>query len=329
MVDTILGRPSDGLGARLVVNTGERVAIMVNNLGATPALEMLIVARRVAQALEMRGVVLARAYVGNFMTSLEMGGVSVTVLKTSEEALSLLDDSTTASAWVPSATLDVTTGGEMAYDPGAQEEAVVGGGAVPGAATVLQAVCLKLISMEPQLTDYDTVCGDGDCGIVMKAGATGVLADMAKHTAAEGDAATFCSGVADSISNTMGGTSGALLELALRAMSSYFKSTGSVPGSADWGGGIVAGVQAMQFYGGATVGMRTMLDALVPAAEALAGGRSVHEVAEAAQAGAASTATMQSLAGRSNYIEATKMDGTPDPGAVAMAAMFTAAAAAL
>ena len=323
MVDTILGRPSNGNGARLVVNAGERVAVMVNNLGATPALEMLIVARRVAQALKARGVVLARAYVGNFMTSLEMGGVSVTVLRAPDDVLSLLDETTAAPAWVPSTALDVGTGGEMAYDPGALEVAVVGGGAVPGAATILQAVCVQLISMEPQLTEYDTVCGDGDCGIVMKAGATGVLADMAKHTAAEGDAATFCAGVADSVSNTMGGTSGALLELAIRAMSAHFISTGG----ADWGGGIGAGVQAMQFYGGAAVGMRTMLDALVPAAEALAAGQTGQEAAVAASAGAAATATMQSQAGRSNYIEAAKMDGTPDPGAVAMAAMFVVAAA--
>ena len=47
-------------------------------------------------------------------------------------------------------------------------------------------------------------------------------------------------------------------------------------------------------------------------------------VAEAANAGAEKTKTMASLAGRSNYVNQEKMDGTPDPGAVAVAAAFSA-----
>lgn len=335
MLDAVLGKTTDAAaaGARLAVSKGDKVALMVNNLGATPALELLIVARRAAKALEERGLMLARAYVGSFMTSLDMGGVSMTVVRTSDDVLRCLDKETTAPAWVPSAVLDTPRQHEIPYKPSAFAEKVSGGAPVLGASVILQVVCDKLVALEPQLTEYDTVCGDGDCGIVMKAGAKGVLADMALHKGNEGDAATFCTGIADSVGRSMGGTSGALLELALRAMAANFMSsstsTTATTGGADWSEAIAAGVQAMQFYGGATAGMRTMLDALVPAVAALRAGGGPAAAAEAAAAGAEATKAMTSLAGRSNYIDAEKMKGTPDPGAAAMAEAFQAAAASM
>jgi len=319
MLEAIIG--SESAPSRLALNSGDKVALMVNNLGATPLLELLIVARRVSAKLKERGIILCRAYVGNFMTSLEMGGVSISLLKTEDTELSLLDDNTNAPAWVPSTILDSGSSTTVAYNPNDLEEKVRGGAPVPGAVKVLRAICERLVSIEPVLTEYDTICGDGDCGIVMKAGATGVLNDLSELEACESDSATFCSKVADSVSNSMGGTSGALIELALRAMAAYFQKEKS----ADWGNAIAAGVQAMQFYGGATTGMRTMLDALVPASDILQE-KSIADAAAAAVAGAETTKTMASLAGRSNYIDSKKMEGVPDPGAWAMSEAFQAAA---
>lgn len=80
------------------------------------------------------------------------------------------------------------------------------------------------------------------------------------------------------------------------------------------------------FVLGATVGMRTMLDAFVPAIAALHAGHSVKEAAQQAEAGADATKSMNSLAGRSNYINQDILSGTPDPGAVAVACAFATAA---
>jgi len=322
MIDAIIGK-EDGAGARVAIKRGDKAVVMINNLGATPVLELFIVARRVANVLKSRGIVLARAFVGSFMTSLEMGGVSVTILRSTDaDQLSLFDAATLAPAWVPSTKLDVETVDQVIpYTSSAgPAKTVTGGGSIPGASTALAAICNKLIELEPKLTEYDTICGDGDCGIVMKAGATGVLRDLETHAKNEADAALFCSGVADSLSDSMGGTSGALLELALRAMSAHFAKNGG----SDWGSAVGVGVEAMQFYGGATAGMRTMLDALIPASKALSAKLDLKAVAEAARKGADSTKTMASLAGRSNYIDSAKMDGVPDPGAIAIAAAFTA-----
>merc|ERR1712203_1327609 len=82
------------------------------------------------------------------------------------------------------------------------------------------------------------------------------------------------------------------------------------------------GVNAVSFYGGATAGSRTMLDALFPAVEALKKGE---DCPKAARDGAQATAEMGSAsAGRSNYLNADTLSGTPDPGAVAAGLVLTA-----
>jgi len=76
----------------------------------------------------------------------------------------------------------------------------------------------------------------------------------------------------------------------------------------------------VSLYGGAKVGSRTMLDALFPAAEALASSKGLEAAAKAARAGVESTARMKTAsAGRSNYLSEDSLKGTPDPGAEAVA----------
>ena len=118
----------------------------------------------------------------------------------------------------------------------------------------------------------------------------------------------------------MGGTSGGLLELMLRAMAASLRHNSSMTVA------LSKGVAAIQQYGRAERGMRTMLDAFLPAIEALDAGRGVDAAASAAMEGARLTAEMQSLAGRSNYLSADLIRGVPDPGAVAVAEAFEAAA---
>lgn len=69
---------------------GEEVAVLVNGLGATPLMELYIVNRKVAEILGAKGVKITKTYVGNYMTSLEMAGFSITVLKLDSELKELL-----------------------------------------------------------------------------------------------------------------------------------------------------------------------------------------------------------------------------------------------
>lgn len=73
------------------LSSNDKVAVMINGLGATPVMELYIVNRKVSQMLQERGIQVHETFVGNFMTSLEMAGCSVTLLKLDDELAELLD----------------------------------------------------------------------------------------------------------------------------------------------------------------------------------------------------------------------------------------------
>ena len=70
---------------------GDRVAVLVNGLGATPLDEQYIVTRKINQLLQEKNISVHRYYVGEYATSLEMAGLSISLLKLDDELCSLLD----------------------------------------------------------------------------------------------------------------------------------------------------------------------------------------------------------------------------------------------
>ncbi len=72
------------------VNKGEEVSVMVNGLGATPMEELLIVYRKLHLLLAEKGVSIYMPHIGEFATSMEMAGLSVTILKLDNELKALL-----------------------------------------------------------------------------------------------------------------------------------------------------------------------------------------------------------------------------------------------
>ena len=72
--------------------SGCEVAAMVNGLGATPIMELYIMYNEVEKILTKKGIRIHRAYVGNYMTSLDMTGCSLSLLKLDEELKALLDE---------------------------------------------------------------------------------------------------------------------------------------------------------------------------------------------------------------------------------------------
>lgn len=69
----------------------EEVAVMINGLSGTPLMELYIINKKVQEMLEQRGIKAYKTFVGEYMTSLEMAGCSVTLLKLDEELKELLD----------------------------------------------------------------------------------------------------------------------------------------------------------------------------------------------------------------------------------------------
>ena len=112
----------------------------------------------------------------------------------------------------------------------------------------------------------------------------------------------------------MGGSSGVLLAI-------FFAAAGEAAASTDLVSALKAGLDRVQQVGGAAPGDRTLIDALMPALEALPQG--VAAAASAARAGADGTAAITNAkAGRASYVSASNLEGHNDPGAEAVALLF-------
>lgn len=310
---------------------GDDICLLVNNLGGTSNFEMSILANSAVKVMEgVYGCQVTRLLVGSFMTSFNMHGASLTVLNLSgapEGLMECLDAGTSAPAWIP---VDVSAGEQR---PSTTEILEAGGTETKETIVkpplddswtdpqdLMTKAAIALSEAEPLLTKYDTIVGDGDCGITMKRGAEKIL----EGGIPTDHPVTLFASLADAISASMGGTSGVLLELMFRKMSSTLSRDPTI-GIPELEKAFEAGVDAVSLYGGATVGARTMLDALVPAATELVKSNSLKDAASKARTGADSTATMKSAsAGRSNYLSESTLDGTPDPGAEAVALVFEA-----
>lgn len=81
----------DTITADMPLSRGDEVAVLVNGLGATPYMDLYIMYRKLARLLGEAGVTIYRPYVGEYVTSLEMAGASVTVMKLDNELKRLID----------------------------------------------------------------------------------------------------------------------------------------------------------------------------------------------------------------------------------------------
>jgi dihydroxyacetone kinase len=328
------------------VEPGARVAVLVNGLGATPPMELSIMADAVAHDLAARDITVERVWAGNFLTALDMAGASLSILPVDDELLAALDAPTTAPAWP--AVVAPPSPAVIPAPPAAPAPA----GELPATDPVrraLEAVAETLISARDELTDLDREVGDGDLGISLARGAAAILAECPQYPGAEGPGAVLRAASA-TVRRSVGGTSGPLYAvLLLRAAATFATASGAdsarsdlaQPGGgqgspADWARAFSAGVAGVREVGDAAVGDRTMVDALQPAAdtfaERIATGADWPEALEAAvqaaKQGAAATADVRARLGRSSYL-GDRVLGHPDPGAVAVGLWLASVAAAL
>ncbi|GHF79480.1 dihydroxyacetone kinase subunit DhaL [Streptomyces sp. NRRL_ISP-5395] len=171
------------------------------------------------------------------------------------------------------------------------------------------------------LTELDSAIGDADHGSNLQRGFTAVTAVLEKDAPATPGAVLTLAG--RQLISTVGGASGPLYGTLLRR-------TGKALGDADevtqeqLAQAFAAGVAAVGQLGGAQAGDKTMLDALLPAAEALA--TSFEGASNAARAGAEATVPLQARKGRASYLGERSI-GHQDPGATSSALLVEALAA--
>jgi dihydroxyacetone kinase len=293
------------------------VALLVNDLGGVPPIEMAIV---VGSVLEVMKHPVALVFgPDRLMTSLDMRGFSISVLPvdaTLEEAL--LSD-VGPGAW-PRGRRVASMGPIPLPDEVAPKAYVPSTNAARR--NVVQNAAEALIGAAAELDRLDAKVGDGDTGTTFATAARTVLADLDALPFA--DAGALCAALADRLAKVMGGSSGILAAIFLAAAGAEVALLGDPP---NWPKALAAGVRRLSEYGGAKLGDRTMLDALIPAVDALEAGGDLARASADARAGAERTASMKkALAGRSSYVPASALSGVPDPGAVAVATIFEALA---
>ncbi|NXD30455.1 TKFC cyclase, partial [Spelaeornis formosus] len=359
-VETMLKHMTDPSNAsHLSLTPGSSVVLVVNNLGGLSGLELGIVAGAAVRCLENQGICIARALVGSFMTALEMAGVSLTLMRVDEELVRLIDAKTTAMAWPNIVTGPATTHREEVPVPTEeprkpQDESGIGTellslvtylpclgfpwecagmhllSAGPGTARVqqvLERVCSTLLDMQDKLNELDREAGDGDCGHT-HARAAQAIQEWMRSRPPPAAPAQLLSALADVLLEQMGGSSGVLYGLFLTAAAQSLRGRSDPPA---WADAMDAGIEAMQRYGGAAPGDRTMLDSLFAAAQALHSLRSssadllqvLAAAVQSAEAAAEATSHMKAGAGRASYIRSSRLE-QPDPGAVAVAAVLGA-----
>jgi dihydroxyacetone kinase-like protein len=180
------------------------------------------------------------------------------------------------------------------------------------------------------LTDLDAAVGDGDCGDSMDRGFTAVQAELSAHPPP--DLRSAFTSVSAVLIRTMGGSAGPLLgTFFLRAGAACAGKSELAP--ADVVALFHAGVEGIQQRGKAALGDKTMLDALLPAVDAMRGaleaGSDLAEILErgaaAAEAGMRATISMQARKGRASYL-GDRSIGHQDAGATGSYLLLKAAA---
>jgi dihydroxyacetone kinase len=249
--DEIVERLLDTIVADLGLRSGEPVALLVNGLGGTPPMELAIVARKAVAQLRARGLTVERAWTGNFLTALEMPGVSLSLLRLDGDRLALLDAPATAPAWPGSGRIGKARGSVAA--PADTSQTMRAGAPATELQGPLLAVAAALEQAEAELTRLDSETGDGDLGISM------VRAAEALRSVAQdggGDPSAMLATLAGRLRRAVGGSSGPFYATALlRAARSLPPS----PGRGDWVQAFQHAVTAVGDLGGAKPGDRAGL----------------------------------------------------------------------
>lgn len=360
--DALAARIVPDIAADLGLKAGEEIALLINGFGGSPLQELYLFNNSVTNELEKAGVKIYKTLVGNYMTSIDMAGASVTFLRLDDELKAYLD--------YPVATPAITWGGSSKEDIAAREaiqalakalnvtpatfakkaEAVqkaaveekAGSYAfegkpvigekinTPGMGKLVELMADIIIENEVPFCKADR-CGDGDFGMSIAKGFKQLKKDWDSRK--KGDVGEFLISCSEVIMEYCGGASGPIWGSAFRYAGKAVKGKKEID-LADLAAIFQAAVEGVQETGrksfgkGAVVGDKTLIDALVPAADTLTAAAkegmkmkaAMKKAAAAAVEGADKTKFIQAKMGRAGV---TDSEGYPDAGAYGLGVIFT------
>ncbi|MHA6510818.1 dihydroxyacetone kinase subunit DhaL [Tessaracoccus sp. Y1736] len=191
--------------------------------------------------------------------------------------------------------------------------------------SVIKLIAQTCVDNEKYFSDLDAVAGDGDFGYSLARGFENVIAEWDEYD--RSDLSTFIQKVATTMSGRIGGTSGPIWGTAFLRAAISVKDKNDIT-QADVVAMLRSAIEGIMKRGGASLGDKTLLDALVPLTDAIEAdldkgldGKAVAQhAAEVARTAAEETAKLEAHRGRASYTGERSI-GSPDPGAIAMAVL--------
>lgn len=334
--------------------SGEELAVLVNGFGASPLQELYVLANAVVREIRGRGQSIFKLFAGNYMTSIDMAGASVTIMRLDEQLKRYLEaecDTPALQVRGPFAPLpdEEETDAAEQCEPSFRCETDPADAEVGNDAFTLRNIIYLtdkmseiIIGHEIAFCELDSHAGDGDFGMSVAKGFKQLKREWPEiiehHAGTIGGFLEACSLV---IMEHCGGASGPIWGSAFRAAGKYTgdRTALSAAEFAAMMQAAVGGIQATgerSFGRGAVVGDKTLIDALVPFADswersAAAGDdlkSAAAKAAEAAVEGAKRTETIVARMGRAGAVGERSL-GYPDAGAYALGVIFTELARAM
>jgi dihydroxyacetone kinase len=292
----------DFIQQELRLQPGERVGVLVNGLGSTTQMELYILYNRLQQCLDTLGVSIHRSFVGEFATSLDMGGASISLLKLDDELAELLDHPCKAAglsvgippqpikmedrlplvAREPKIAASGKIDGKLQEDAQANDDEATAeiaeepSGGIPANTTtaitgdilvnMFRAAAIAIEDRADWLSELDGVIGDGGHGITMELGWKAVRQALRNYPSGQDIDVIFCF-IAEVFLNAVGSTPGPLYASALRNAAKVSSGLKQLDAEATVRF-LEAAMEGIRARGKANPGDKTMLDAWWPAAKA-------------------------------------------------------------
>lgn len=316
---------------------GTEVAVLVSGLGATPVNELYVLYDRIEVGLEKAGLKIHRAFVGNYFTSLEMVGATLTVMALDPELKALLD----VECASPGLTVLGAPVEPVARAAAPSRRAAPGAGAgndtpcapeatgtprlrLTDGAGIVGELASVIVANRAYLSEIDGLIGDGDHGINMAKG-FGRAAERLEGRDQPLDGALNV--LSDVLMSEIGGSMGPLYGFLFGNMARSVEGREAIDADG-FSVMLNAGLAGVRKTGSAQVGDKTLMDCLIPAVEAFDAARAqgfapaLAAMAEAARQGRDSTVDMVARLGRASRL-GERSRGVLDAGATSCCLILT------
>ncbi|CZT50669.1 related to dihydroxyacetone kinase [Rhynchosporium secalis] len=321
-------------------NKGDDNVLLINNYGGLSPLELGALTEEVLTQLEKNwDIKPTKIYTGPFETSLNGPGFSVTLCNLTtaakesntsvDELMDLLGAETKAPAW-PNVLANTSTNTAKKDSPevdiekqapvSADEDIQIDPEVLESA---IRTACKRAIDAEPNLTKWDMIMGDGDCGEAVRDVSKAIIKIVDDGGAKSGSVQTLLQTMTNAVDD-MGGTLGAIFGILLAAFSTSLRAQKSKAASDSklidlFAPALAEAVESLKQHTGARVGDRTVMDVLLPFADSLDNSRDLETAVRKAESAAEGTKELKAGFGRASYVGGVEeKEKVPDPGAWAL-----------